>query len=78
MLTTQQARLLQMLEYRARHSMPTVQRDLAEALGIRRDSLNKLLARTRRALASEGKSLTMPPRSRSSAAAVVTLVGSGA
>jgi len=78
MLTTQQARLLQMLEHRVRYSMPTVQRDLAEALGIRRDSLNKLLARTRRALASEGRSLPTPPRSRSSAAALVALTDSGA
>ena len=78
MLTAQQTRLMQMLEYRARHSMPTVQRDLAEALGIRRDSLNKLLARTRQALASEGRSLPTPPRSRSSAAALVALTDSGA
>lgn len=78
MLTIQQARLIQMLEYRARYRLPTVQRDLAEALGIRRDSLNKLLARTRRALASEGRSLPMPPRSRTSAAPLITLSDSAA
>jgi len=78
MLTTQQARLVQMMEYRARCNLPTVQRDLAEALGIRRDSLNKLPARTRRALASKGRSLLMLPRARSSAAALVALTDSGA
>jgi DNA-binding transcriptional regulator LsrR (DeoR family) len=78
MLTIQQARLIRMLDYRARYRMPTVQRDLAEALGIRRDSLNKLLARTRRALAVEGRSLAMPPRSRSGAAPLVALSDSAA
>ena len=78
MLTIQQARLVQMLEYRARYRMPTVQRDLAEAMGIRRDSLNKLLARTRRALASEGRTLPLPPRSRESATALVALSDSAA
>jgi hypothetical protein len=78
MLTIQQARLVQMLDYRARYRMPTVQRDLAEALGIRRDSLNKLLARTRRALAAEGRMLPTPPRSRPAAAALVPLSDSAA
>jgi hypothetical protein len=78
MLTMQQARLVRMLEYRARYQMPTVQRDLAEALGIRRDSLNKLLARTRRALAEEGRTLVTPPRSRPSAAALVAMSDSAA
>lgn len=61
MLTSQQARLLQMMEYRVRYGLPTLQRDLAEALGIRRDSLNKLLARTRRALASKGRPADATP-----------------
>ena len=61
-LTKKQQRLMALLEYRARHLLPTVQRDLAEALGIRRDSLNKLLARTRARLALEGKQLPQPPR----------------
>lgn len=62
MLTRKQVRLISLIGYRRRHGLPTVQRDLAEALGIRRDSLNKLLARTREALAAEGKELRMPPR----------------
>lgn len=64
MLTRKQAELLRILEYRTLHQLPTVQRDLAERLGIRRESVNKLLARTRRALAAEGRSLPVPPRSQ--------------
>ncbi len=63
-LTDKQRELLRLVEYRRRHGMPTVQRDLAEHLGIRRDSLNKLLARTRKVLAREGRTLEMPLRSR--------------
>ena len=70
-LTEKQRKLLDLIDYRVRHRMPTVQRDLAEALGIRRDSLNKLLARTRLALGGQ-RDLTMPPRSRSSAAPLVS------
>jgi len=72
-LTNRQRRLLEMIEYRRRHRLPTVQRDLAEALGIRRDSLNKLLARTRRRLRLHGVRLEMPPRSRSERCGIVSL-----
>ena len=61
-LTAQQRKLVDVIEYRRRHGIPTVQRDLAEALGIRRDSVNKLLARTRRRLGAAGRDLAMPPR----------------
>lgn len=64
MLTKKQRRLVGMIEYRVRYRLPTVQRDLAEALGIRLDSLNKLLSRTRRRVASQGGSLELPPRCR--------------
>lgn len=60
-LTKKQRKLLKLIEVR-RRGLPTVQRDLAEALGVRRDSLNKLLARTRRAPASRGIDLRLPPR----------------
>lgn len=64
MLTKRQRRLLGMIEYRVRYGLPTVQRDLAEALGIRLDSLNKLLSRMRRRRAAQGGSLELPPRYR--------------
>lgn len=73
MLTKKQLRLVEYLEYRGRHRIPTVQQDLAEALGIRRDSANKLLARTRRALARQGRTLALPPRHGTAAVKVVTL-----
>jgi DNA-binding MarR family transcriptional regulator len=74
-LTRRQQRVLSMIEYRRRYGLPTVQRDLAEALGIRRDSLNKLLARLRRALLKKGQHLELPPRSRGARTAV-TVIGS--
>lgn len=73
MLTKKQVRLLEYLEYRRRHRLPTVQQDLAEALGIRRDSANKLLARTRKRLARQGRELVLPPRHGTAAAKLVTL-----
>ncbi len=72
MLTRKQLRLVEMIERRNRHAMPTVQRDLAEFMGIRGDSLNKLLRRTRRALEESGQTLTMPPRGRVTSAARCT------
>src|SRR4051812_34041972 len=63
-LTPRQIQLVALIRAKTRHGVPAVQRDLAEALGIRRDSLNKLLARTRRALAAQGITLEMPVRSR--------------
>jgi hypothetical protein len=73
MLTKKQLCLISIVNYRRRHGLPTVQRDLAEAMGIRRDSLNKLLARTQKALAARGEELRMPPRRREGAADVMTL-----
>ncbi len=73
-LTNKQLQLIKYLEYRQRYGMPTVQQDAAEALGIRRDSLNKLLRRTRQALARQGRDLPMPPRHRAVAARVVGLL----
>lgn len=73
MMTRKQQKLVMTIEYRSRYGLPTVQRDLAEALGIRRDSLNKLLARTRRSLQRNGASLPMPPRSGGSAIPMVSL-----
>lgn len=73
MLTKKQIRLISLVEHRRTHGLPTVQRDLAEALGIRRDSLNRLLARTRKALAARGEELRMPPRGREGAAGLMTL-----
>lgn len=72
-LTRKQRRLLELLRYRERNALPTVQRDLAEALGIRRDSLNKLLARTRQQLEAQGTTLPRPPRRASHRAAVASL-----
>src|SRR4051794_16599595 len=63
-LTARQVQLVALIRGKTRHGVPAVQRDLAEALGIRRDSLNKLLARTRRTLAAQGITLEMPARSR--------------
>jgi hypothetical protein len=77
-LTRPQRELLKLIEGRTQAGIPAVQRDLAEALGIRRDSLNKLLARTRRALATHGVELLMPQRCRPGvAAALDTLDGFG-
>lgn len=73
MLTNRQVRLLKIVEYRRVHGLPTVQRDLAEALGIRRDSLNKLLARTRKALAERGEELRMPGRGRAAVIEMISL-----
>jgi hypothetical protein len=61
-LSPRQKHLVTIIEYRRRHGILTVQQDLAEALGIRRDSLNKLLARTRQVLEQQGIQLIMPPR----------------
>lgn len=72
-LTRRQQELLRIIEHRVRIGLPTVQRDLAEYLGIRRDSLNKLLVRTRRVLASQGRTLEMPPTARECRADVSTL-----
>jgi hypothetical protein len=74
-LTVQQRELLRLIESRVLHGMPAVQRDYAEALGIRRDSLNKLLARTRRVLARHGVELVMPPRRGQAAAPLGSLAG---
>jgi hypothetical protein len=63
-LTARQLQLMAAIRRRTRHGLPAVQRDLAEELGIRRDSLNKLLARTRRQLAARGVALAMPARCR--------------
>jgi hypothetical protein len=63
-LTARQLQLIELITSKTRHGVPAVQRDLAESLGIRRDSLNKLLARTRRALAARGISIELPARSR--------------
>lgn len=68
-LTNRQRRLVDAIERRRRGGLPTAQRDLAEALGIRRESLNRLLARTRRALAAAGLDLPMPPRPSAGASA---------
>lgn len=72
-LTARQRAVLAIIERKARHGVPAVQRDLAEELGIRRDSLNKLLARARRVLAAQGVGLTMPARSRPTRAGVCSL-----
>ena len=74
-LTKRQQRLLVLIDYRRQHDIPTVQRDLAEALGVRRESLNKLLARTRERLRNSGHELVMPPRQRAGRAAVGALGG---
>ena len=50
-LTARQRRLLELIRRKTRHGIPAVQRDLAEEMGIRRDSLNKLLARMRQSRA---------------------------
>lgn len=60
MLTQKQRRLVDLINSRKELELPTVQRDLAEHMGITRESLNRLLARTRRRLAAEGKSLQLP------------------
>lgn len=72
-LTDQQRRLLQLIEHRNRYHLPAVQRDLAESLGIRRDSLNKLLHRMRATLRRHGFALRLPQRCRNSAVAGFTL-----
>jgi hypothetical protein len=71
--TARQLHLIRVIERRSRDGIPAVQRDLAEELGIRRDSLNKLLARTRRVLQERGIELQMPARSRPSALRVASL-----
>lgn len=72
-LTEQQRQLLVLVEWHTRHGQPAVQRDWAERLGIRRDSLNKLLARTRRALAAHGVELELPVRHRQAAVSLFAL-----
>lgn len=62
MLTRKQRRLVALIKQRTTLQMPTVQRDLAESLGIRRESLNKLLRRTRHRLAAQGVNLEWPSR----------------
>src|SRR5580700_806039 len=59
LLTSKQRRLVAMMDYRAARRMPTLHRDLAKILGIRRDSLKKLLRRTRKRLAEEGRDQSM-------------------
>lgn len=76
-LSERQRRLLAVIEHRRKHGLPTVQRDLAEALGIRRDSVNKLLARTRRTLKKQGRILEMPPRRREGRAVAFSLADFG-
>lgn len=72
-LTQRQRQLLELIDRRTRHGVPAVQRDLAEELGIRRDSLNKLLARARRTLGDAAATLQMPARSRPTAEPVCSL-----
>ena len=73
-LTRRQRQLLELIDRRSRYGVPAVQRDLAEELGIRRDSLNKLLARTRRTLGDAAvAALRMPARSRPRAESVCSL-----
>ena len=73
LLTVRQRQLLDLIEQRNRNGRACVQQDLAEDLGIRRDSLNKLLSRTRRILLRYGKQITMPPRSHERRALVGSL-----
>lgn len=73
MLTKKQEEVIRYIQYRTRYNLPTVQRDIAERFGIRRDSLNKLLARARKRLRQKGESLEMPPRSRDVRVGVATL-----
>ena len=72
-LTRKQQSLLQAIERRRRNGLPTVQQDLAEAMGIRRESLNKLLRRTRERLAARGERLELPPRAGPAPAGLVAL-----
>ncbi len=57
MLTKKQRRLVELMDYRAAHNIPTTRRNLAEVFGIRTDSLKKLLSRTRKRMAAEGREL---------------------
>jgi len=72
-LTPRQQLLVRLIGRRLRYDVPAVQRDLAEEMGIRRDSLNKLLARTRRQLFAHGRELGLPRRCRADAVAGVSL-----
>ncbi len=76
--TKRQRQLLELIGRRLVSQAPCVQRDFAEQLGIRRDSLNKLLRRLRQRLEAQGKALQMPDRCRSAAAALSALVDDGA
>ncbi len=70
MLTKKQRMLVELIERRAWLQFPTIQRDLAEEMGVSRAALSRLLGRTRAALAAQGRSLILPrPKS-----AVVKLV----
>ena len=73
MLTKRQRQLLSLIEDRKRHRLPVVQQDLAEALGIRRESVNKLLKRMRIRLNRRGEVLEMPDRRGRVVASVGTL-----
>lgn len=64
MLTRKQRRLVALMDYCAARNTPTHQRDLAEILGIRPDSLKKLLRRTRKSMIAEGRELPKLARKR--------------
>jgi hypothetical protein len=64
LLTKKQRRLVALMDYRAARMMPTNHRDLADVLDIRRDSLKKLLRRTRKRMAEEGRELPTLARKR--------------
>jgi predicted DNA-binding protein (UPF0251 family) len=73
-LTGKQRQLVQLIEYRTRYHLPMVQQDLAEQLGIRRDSVNKLLRRARDRMSACGVELQLPNRRGVSTASVSTLM----
>ena len=73
MLTKKQRQLVALIDRRSNFHQPTVQRDLAEAMGIRRDSLNKLLHRARQRMAADGVTLKLPSRQGAGRASVMSL-----
>jgi predicted DNA-binding protein (UPF0251 family) len=73
MLTLKQRRLVELINSRKELQLPTSQRDLAEHMGITRESLNRLLARTRRRLAVEGESLQLPSIDRPRSVVATTI-----
>ena len=73
-LTKRQKQLLHLINVQKQNRIPMVQRDLAEKLGIRRESVSKLLRRLRLRLDSQGEVLDMPGRRGQTPASVGTLM----